>query len=65
MLRRSDGVTIDGKPTGLSKRIYLSSAQRENFGQLLLCDSTWILKDKNASHELEEFVSPIATGHSK
>ncbi|KAI9469953.1 MAG: hypothetical protein EXX96DRAFT_588164 [Benjaminiella poitrasii] len=43
ILKCVDGVFVDGKPTGLSRRIYQSIYKRENWpGAIQISDETWL-----------------------
>jgi len=45
IIRRNDGVYVDGKGSGLSGFMFRSLASRENSYQNEYCDTSWLLKD--------------------
>lgn len=46
ILKCVDGIYVDGKPKGLSKRVYRSLYRRENWpGAIQISDWTWMSED--------------------
>jgi len=55
ILRRSDGVSIDGKYWGLSRTMYKSIAGRESTHYVDFCDVTWL----NVTRGSFNFTQPV------
>ncbi|GAN11238.1 hypothetical protein MAM1_0512c10797 [Mucor ambiguus] len=57
ILKCVDGIYVDGKPKGLSKRVYKSLYRRENWpGAIQISDWTWMSKDDR------KLSNPLAIG---
>ncbi|KAI7899353.1 uncharacterized protein BX663DRAFT_521408, partial [Cokeromyces recurvatus] len=57
ILKCIDGLYVDGKPKGLSRRMYQSIYKRENWpGTIQMSDQSWLSNDD------KEFINPLAVG---
>jgi hypothetical protein len=62
LLRCSDGILFDAKPTGISKYIYLSVARRDTLGDVKLNDTTWLEHYHSKPNDLRLLRSALNVG---
>ncbi|XP_065835117.1 SET domain-containing protein 9-like [Oscarella lobularis] len=57
VLRCVDGLLVDGKDRGISRRIYLSCAARDRLGSHAACDTTWLTPHPRVPLAIGQYVN--------